>query len=65
MEMPLKFLSNKEKDWFILDRDNKSFSIREELAAQWPDTTVRGLMKDRVEYNLARYFYRKQRSLVE
>ncbi len=32
MNMPLKFLSNKAKDWFILDRQQKVFAVKPELA---------------------------------
>ena len=58
MNMPLKFLSNKAKDWFILDRQQKVFTVKPELAAQWHVADFRVAVYDRVEYALARYFNR-------
>ncbi|WP_084301587.1 DEAD/DEAH box helicase family protein [Desulfonatronovibrio hydrogenovorans] len=61
--MPLKFLSNKESDWFILDRENDVFSLKPELTPHWDDSFFKTLIKDRLDYALRRYFYRKTRWL--
>ncbi|MGV8120630.1 MAG: DEAD/DEAH box helicase family protein [Candidatus Xenobiia bacterium LiM19] len=52
---PLKYLSNEESDWFILDQ--QSFSLKDEIVPFWPDRTFRSLVTDRVEFGLHRYFY--------
>jgi superfamily II DNA or RNA helicase/predicted house-cleaning noncanonical NTP pyrophosphatase (MazG superfamily)/HKD family nuclease len=61
--MPLKFLSNKESDWFTLDHKNNVFSLKPELVPYWDDSFFKILIKDRVDYALRRYFYRKSRWL--
>lgn len=62
MEMPLSKLSNKNNDWFILDKKNRSFSIKDELIEQFADENVRSMIADRTEYALAKYFYKKSRN---
>jgi hypothetical protein len=59
MNMPLNYLSNKSKDWFILDRGQGVFSVKEDLVDYWSKAFYRQLILDRVDYALARYFYRK------
>jgi hypothetical protein len=59
----LKFLSNKESDWFILDHENDVFSLKPELIPHWDDSFFKTLIKDRLDYALRRYFYRKSRWL--
>jgi superfamily II DNA or RNA helicase len=61
IEMPLNFLSNAEKDWFILNRDRGMFSLKPEATPFWEDSFFRGLVKDRVQFGLVRYFSRKGR----
>ncbi len=41
------------KDWFILDRKQKVFAVKPELAAQWHVADFRAAVYDRVEYALA------------
>jgi len=52
---PLKYLSNKESDWFILDQN--TFILKDEIVPFWADQTFRSLVADRVEFQLHRYFY--------
>ncbi len=59
MNMPLNYLSNKDKDWFILDREQKVFSVKDDLVDYWSKAFYRQLILDRTDYVLARYFYRK------
>ncbi len=61
LQMPLKYLSNTEKDWFILDRELGIFELKPELSPFWNDHFFRGLVKDRVQFGLVRYFSRKGR----
>jgi superfamily II DNA or RNA helicase/predicted house-cleaning noncanonical NTP pyrophosphatase (MazG superfamily)/HKD family nuclease len=57
MEMPLKFLSNKEDDWFVLNRKERKFMVKDILKAQWSGDKLSDLIRDRVVYTLAKYFY--------
>lgn len=61
--MPLNFLSNQESDWFLLDRENDVFSLKPELIPHWNDSFFKTLIKDRLDYALRRFFYRKSRWL--
>ncbi len=61
MNMPLNFLSNKPKDWFILDREKKIFSVKPDLIPYWKADFYKAMVLDRADYALARYFYRKTR----
>jgi len=56
---PLKYLSNEESDWFVLNQ--RTFSLKEEIVQFWTDPTFRNLVKDRVEFGLHRYFYLRGR----
>jgi len=58
-QMPLHFLSNKKTDWFTLDSDANVFRLKPEIHSFWLDESFRELVSDRVEYALARYFYRR------
>ena len=57
--MPLNFMSNKEKDYFVLDRENDIFSLKPEIQRWWHNRKFRNLILDRITFALARYFYRK------
>ena len=61
LQMPLNYLSNTDKDWFILDRDQGTFELKPELVSYWKDSFFRGLVSDRVKFGLVRYFSRKGR----
>jgi len=59
LQMPLHFLSNKDTDWFILDKENGTFSIKPELTPWWNGPFFRDLTADRVRFPLTPYFFRK------
>jgi len=61
--MPLHFLSNTEKDAFILDRKLSVFQIKEEYRIYWNDEDFRYLIRERVAFILARYFQRRKKNL--
>jgi len=58
-QMPLHFLSNTENDYFILDKENDKFSLKREIHDYWEDDKYKALIKDRIEFALARYFQRR------
>lgn len=60
LDMPLKYLSNTERDWFILDTDKKTFRLKEEMVAFWKQKAFRDLVEDRVEFELTCYFQRRR-----
>lgn len=61
LRMPLYYLSNKSTDWFVLDKEQNTFSLKPELSNFWQDGSYRKLVLDRADYALKRYFYRKTR----
>jgi superfamily II DNA or RNA helicase/predicted house-cleaning noncanonical NTP pyrophosphatase (MazG superfamily)/HKD family nuclease len=58
--MPLNYLSNTPKDWFVLDSRKGEFRLKEEIVPFWKDEAFRALVRDRVEFGLNRYFARKR-----
>lgn len=58
-QMPLHFLSNKKDDYFILEKDNDKFSLKSEICDYWRDDDYNALLRDRIEFALARYFRRR------
>lgn len=58
--MPLKFLSNKESDFFVFHRRNGTFELKPEIASYWKNKDFKAIVRDRVEYALTRYFMRNQ-----
>ena len=58
-QMPLHFLSNKEDDYFILDKNKDEFSLKAEIHSYWKDDDYKALLEDRIEFSLARYFQRR------
>jgi len=61
-QMPLHFLSNTENDYFILDKGNDKFILKPEIHDYWEDGNYKALIKDRIEFALARYFRRRSLS---
>lgn len=57
--MPLKFLSNTSTDWFTLDSKKNEFWIKEEIRDLWTRSDFQALVRDRVNFALARYFENK------
>jgi hypothetical protein len=47
--MPLHFLSNTDKDFFILDRKADIFRLKDATIPFWRDETFRKLLRERVE----------------
>lgn len=60
IRMPLDRLQNTGGDFFVLDKVKRQFGIRPGLRQYWLDAPFRALVADRVEFGLARYFYRKE-----
>jgi superfamily II DNA or RNA helicase/predicted house-cleaning noncanonical NTP pyrophosphatase (MazG superfamily)/HKD family nuclease len=58
--MPLHYLSNTENDYFILDADSGLFSLKTEIHNFWNDDRFKALVRERVEFTLARYFQRRR-----
>ena len=58
-QMPLHFLSNTEKDYFVLDSSSGLFELREAVKGYWHDKAFKALVRERVDFALARYFQRK------
>ncbi len=61
LQMPLKFLSNTDKDCFVLDRRKGIFALKAEYAPFWNDAFFKSLVADRTTFALTRYFSRKGR----
>jgi hypothetical protein len=59
-EMPLKFLSNKSSDYFVLEKKRGIFSLKPESKEYWHQPTFKTLLKERVEFGLIRYFARRR-----
>ncbi len=61
LQMPLKFLSNTDKDCFVLNRKTGTFALKPEYAPFWNDAFFKSLVADRTKFALTRYFSRKGR----
>ncbi len=61
LQMPLKYLSNTDTDWFILDKNRGTFALKPEVVPYWNDPFFRELVADRVKFAMVRYFSRKAR----
>lgn len=61
-KMPLDKLSYKEIDWFVLKGD--TFSLKPEIHDHWNDKVFKEMVRDRVEFGLARYFQRYKKSMT-
>jgi len=59
-QMPLNFLSNTDKDFFILDKKRGLFSIKETVLPFWEKSVFKELVSDRVQFALLRYFRRNK-----
>jgi superfamily II DNA or RNA helicase/predicted house-cleaning noncanonical NTP pyrophosphatase (MazG superfamily)/HKD family nuclease/SOS-response transcriptional repressor LexA len=58
MSMPLDKLSNTADKYFILDKKNRVFKLKDEMSEFWADDQFRALVLDRTEYALHLYFKR-------
>lgn len=58
LDMPLKYLSNKETDYFVLEKTNGLFKLKEPVRPYWVQADYRQLIKDRVWFGIKRYFYK-------
>ncbi|MEJ5365916.1 MAG: DEAD/DEAH box helicase family protein [Desulfosoma sp.] len=56
--MPLHYLSNTEKDFFIFDKTQGKFELKAHVIPYWKDQRFRQMVEERVEYGLIRYFQR-------
>ncbi len=59
LNMPLKYLSNTDKDWFVLESD-KTFRLKDEVTPYWEEPFYRELVEDRTTFELTRYFQRRR-----
>jgi hypothetical protein len=57
--MPLHFLSNTDKDFFILDKKAEMFRLKDECIPFWRDETFRKLLLERAEFTLACHFQQR------
>ena len=57
-QMPLNFLSNKDSDFFILQRKTGTFRLKSGLAEYWNQGAFKSMVRERVEFGLIRYFAR-------
>ena len=64
MRMPLEKLANTGEDFFELDKQQRVFKIKTAYRDYWQNNQFRELIADRVEFGLARYFYRKDKDSV-
>jgi superfamily II DNA or RNA helicase/HKD family nuclease len=62
MRMPLNKMINTGSDFFELDRTQKIFKLRKEFHSWWMNNEFQELILDRVDFGLARYFYRKDKA---
>jgi hypothetical protein len=60
LRMPLGKMVNKGSDFFELDLHQKIFSLRKEFHSFWMNSEFQQLARDRIDFSLARYFYRKE-----
>lgn len=64
MRMPLDKLVNTGAEFFELNKVQRSFKIKAAYQDYWLNSDCRELLADRVEFGLARYFYRKDKNSV-
>jgi hypothetical protein len=57
--MPLHFLGNTDKDFFILDKKADIFRLKDGYIPFWRDETFRKLLRELVEFTLVRYFQQR------
>ncbi|MDQ7825093.1 MAG: DEAD/DEAH box helicase family protein [Candidatus Eremiobacteraeota bacterium] len=62
-EKPLRYLSNKEEDWFIFDKGSNVFKLKEDIIPFWNDPFFRKLVDDRLDFLLHRYFYQRGKKM--
>jgi hypothetical protein len=58
-QMPLRFLSNTERDFFVLDRAGGWFRLKQDVLPFWQDPRFRDQVRDRVRFVLLKYFNKK------
>ncbi len=54
--MPLDKMSNADTDCFVLDKKNNMFSLKPEYREFWKDPFFKALVRDSIDFSLARYF---------
>ena len=59
INMPLDKMANTGGEFFQLDKANQTFSIQTPYQDYWNNIEFKGLLDDRIDFALARYFYRK------
>jgi superfamily II DNA or RNA helicase/predicted house-cleaning noncanonical NTP pyrophosphatase (MazG superfamily) len=64
IRMPLNKLENTGSEFFELDKQQRKFKIKIDYQSYWLNRDFQQLVADRVEFGLARYFYRKDRDSV-
>ncbi len=61
LDMPLKFMSNKKGDFFILDKKTRLFILKPTVRPYWRQPDYRKLLMDRITFAIKRYFYRSDK----
>lgn len=59
--MPLTYLSDQEEKPFRLNKETRSFHLLEKYHDYWNDTAFRSLVRERVEFAEAKYWYNKRK----
>lgn len=62
LKMPLHYLSNSDDKFFHLDTGGNRFALVDEIAAFWRDDRFRELVRERVEYAEAVYWFRWEKN---
>jgi hypothetical protein len=62
LKMPLHYLSNSDDKFFHLDTGGNRFALADEVAAFWRDERFRELVRERVEYAEAVYWFRWEKN---
>jgi hypothetical protein len=65
LQNPLHFLSNSDEKFFVLDTEANTFRLTDSVAPLWQDGRFRTLVRERVEYAEACYWYRWEKRSAE
>lgn len=60
-DKPLRFLSNSEGSFFFLSEDRQTFGLVSSIHPYWQESRFRDLVRERVEFAEAKYWYNKRK----